>query len=305
MTAGPILVLGITPRSGTNYLYDLLRLHGDCAPARAPVWEDNLLSRADLLDSYARSVAATWPGGEHLGEGLLRALGDSMVAFLATDPCRRLLTKTPHVHNLELLPAVFPDARAVIIVRDGRAVVQSSLDTFGGRFETHARRWAAAAETIRRFDQRHRGADEPVHHRIVRYEDLWRDLEGTLTPVLDFLGLDPAGYDMEAASRLPVRGSSTQRRGGQVDWAPVERPAGFDPTARFDHWSQRMRDRFDHIAGRQLEHFGYERHRRAPSAWRGAADRAIDVAWAAAGPVRRARRRVLDAGRRSVAGGGW
>ena len=57
---GAIFVLGVMPRSGTNYLYDFLALHPDCAPARAPIWEDFFLQHADLLMAYTATVRRRW-----------------------------------------------------------------------------------------------------------------------------------------------------------------------------------------------------------------------------------------------------
>jgi hypothetical protein len=73
-------------RSGTNFLYDLICLHPDCARVEA-IWEDFALARADRLQDYASAVAAAWhgdwdPDGEHR-RALLRRLGEGVVRFLA------------------------------------------------------------------------------------------------------------------------------------------------------------------------------------------------------------------------------
>ena len=55
----PIFILGILMRTGTNFLYDLVRLHLDC-DVPTPVPEDYLVHCADLLAEYVGSVAANW-----------------------------------------------------------------------------------------------------------------------------------------------------------------------------------------------------------------------------------------------------
>jgi hypothetical protein len=44
-----------------------------------------------------------------------------------------------------------------------------------------------------------------------------------------------------------------------VQWEPVDRTAGFDPTARARDWSEAQLRRFDWLAGEELELLGYER----------------------------------------------
>lgn len=298
--ADPIFVRGIMPRSGTNLLWDLLRLHPDCAIAREPIWEDNVLAQADLLGSYVRRTAATWqdvdgPTRVEFERALSGRIGDGVVGFLSTTADKHLLTKTPHIHHLDQFFTFFPRARLLILVRDGRSVVASALATFGGRFETYARLWAEAADAIRRFDRAH--PDDGNRYRIVRYEDLIADVPGYMRSLLSFLDLDAGRYDFDAATRLPVRGSSVAGTSGpgRVHWAPVERPAGFDPTDRFGAWTSRRHERFNWIAGRQLSEFGYEPVRRRRAVVR---NLALDVAWTCARPLRPVRRRLIGAGTR-------
>jgi Sulfotransferase family len=261
--ADPIFLLGVSPRSGTNFLWDLLLLHPRCAAARSPIREDLLLEHVDLLLAYTSAVRRSWdPAWGTFPEDLLdrfhEALGDGLISFLWVDRERRLLTKSPSVKNVDRFFTFFPRARLLILVRDGRAVVQSCMATFGWDFDTAARRWARAADEIRRFDDRHRHRHLP--YRIVRYEDLLDDLPTTLAGILDFLGLDRDAFDFQAAARLPVRGSSVYFGPGRdsVHWEPVEKDATFDPRVRWRTWAPELHQRFDWIAGQQLRHFGYE-----------------------------------------------
>ena len=60
MTVGqPLFLLGVSPRSGTNYLSDLVGLHPRCAVIRG-IWEDFLLAEFDHLESYVEEVAGNW-----------------------------------------------------------------------------------------------------------------------------------------------------------------------------------------------------------------------------------------------------
>ena len=270
-STNPIFIIGIRSRSGTNYLSDLLRLHPDCWDMPAPIWEDFLLVHADLLAGYARSTYRHWHHWviaegmeERLEDKLLQCLGDGLISFLTSRiRARRLLTKMPGVRNLEYFFKLFPHAHLLLLVRDGRAVAESAVKTAGSRpsitkYESAMRSWARGAKTILRFDQANKNSD--FNYLIVRYEDLWRDVEGELPRIFDFLGLDGGTYDFTSATSLPVRGSSVFRGGeAEVQWtSPVEKTADFNPMLHWNHWSQALHERFNWIGGEYLGQFGYE-----------------------------------------------
>jgi hypothetical protein len=280
----PIFVLGVMQRSGTNFLADLLLLHPDTA-APAPLWEDNLLRESDHLVGYARSVRERWDPGwrvpAEVDEELVAHLGDGVLALLTSRAGQRLIvTKTPSVVNLSRFFTVFPRAYLVIIIRDGRAVVESGVKSFGWTYEWTMHQWAEAAATILAFDRAHK--DTGARYLVVRYEDLCNDVEGELQRVLRFLNLDVSVYDFAAAARLPIRGSSTLRADGAdaVHWKPVDKPDDFNPLERWQHWRRGLHERFNWLAGRQLSELGYPQRRvgtgvRFWAAW----NAMLDVKW--------------------------
>jgi hypothetical protein len=278
----PIFVLGILQRSGTNHLHELLALHPDTA-APYPVWEDHVLHEAQRLAAYAAAVRRRWNPKWGLGAQdealLLRRLGDGVLAFLSERARRgRLLTRTPSVANLALFPALFPEAKLVLLVRDGRALVESGVRSFGWRYESRFRRWSLAARSVLDFD---RSRSHAGQHVIVRYEDLVTSLEPTLRALFAFLELDAGAYDFAKAAALPVRGSSTARRhdGAPLDWQALSRPADFDPLARAEGWSPALHDRFDWLAGRELRELGYAAAPVTDSRWRRLRNRTLDLRW--------------------------
>lgn len=259
----PIFILGIAERSGTNFLLNLLLLHPDCG-APDPIWEDYLVHYADLLALYADSVFKRWKriaGVETcLVDSLYQALGNGIVSSLASlTGERRLITKTPSVNNLGFFFKLFPRAHLLVLLRDGRSVVESSIVSFGGIYEIAMRKWADAARTILHFEQANK--DSNSRYMIVRYEDLCTDLERELRRILAFLELDVETYDFHAAADLPVSGSSELRRQGEaaVHWKPVKKTAAFDPLTRWSGWSQALHERFNWIAGPYQRQLGYEK----------------------------------------------
>ena len=313
----PIFVLGIMQRSGTGYLYNLLRLHPACR-AGGVIWEDGLVAHADLLVTYAETVYENWPADWRVKEimgppdVLCARLGEGLISFLnsqtttqerdrgePTDHAEegsseRLVTKTPSVENLALFFRLFPRAHLLIIVRDGRAVVESGVRSFSWRYESAMHSWAAAARTIRQFDS---GTDRSRHRcLIVRYEDLFRSTEDEMRKVFSFLGLNAGIYDFGAAAKLPVRGSSESRERGQGDvhWGAEEQGPDFDPTRRWSDWGRGLHERFNWIAGDLLERFGYQQrtytgNRLFWAAW----NVVLDAKWGLKRAMRRGVKRVL------------
>ena len=260
--ADPIFIHGILPRSGTNFLSDLLRLHPDCARAREPVDEDLFLAHSDHLVRFVHDVSAAWDpmwgSFADISEQLFAHLGDGLLSFLRVDPNRRLVTKSPSVARLHRFFTFFPTARLLILVRDGRSVVHSATRslTADWDFERSCRKWADAARTIANFQQSESGRSD--RWRIVRYEDLVEDTEGQLRSILEFLALDVHRYDFEAARQLPVRGSSTfGRQDGKTHWRPVAKNDTFAPTERWRSWPADQMRRFEWLAGKEQVALGY------------------------------------------------
>jgi hypothetical protein len=285
----PIFIHGIFERSGTNYLAALLNLHPDCHAS----WlhENWMLSECDDLERYAEKMSARWrrePAWQtpsDIAERLLWHLGAGLLSFLAGGADdKRLLTKTPGVERLERFFTMFPSAYLLILVRDGRSVVESSAKSWGSDPGQVARSWAAAADRILRFDREHRGVDQ--RYRIVRYEDLLRDTRSQVTELLLFLHLDVDRYDFAAIQRLPVFGSSTTRdRAGNWAWQISPRLPGLGSLERWSGWHRGQHERFNWTAGAQLEAFGYEpvRARERRALWL-----ALTAGWAVASLPRRA-----------------
>jgi|SRR5579864_1335368 len=282
----PIFILGIAPRCGTNYLHDLIRMHPDCDSGSSVLEEDHLVANARLLMKYVDGVSRRWNRALGANElqfekaALAKGLGQGLMTFLrdqlerrkqlagnkgGAGSLRRLVTKTPSVKNLELFSRLFPESPLLILVRDGRSVVESSAKTFNHPHGYAAREWARAARIILDFQSQNPGSK----HLLVRYEDLYCNLETELRRIFAYLKLDPASYDYSAAANLPVRGSSTFR--GQptsyhvswvaegIHWQPVQKPQSFNPVERWAGWTRAKHERFNWLAGEPLERFGYAR----------------------------------------------
>jgi protein-tyrosine sulfotransferase len=256
-----IFIIGVEHRSGTNFLSDLLALHDDCCRPLS-IGEDYLLHHAGHLKTYATRLHDSWNPewresatqadiGAALGRSLLTLLTDQ-----ASHRGRRLVTKTPRADRLALFPWLFPEHPLLIIVRDGRAVAESAVRSFGWSYKHAIRRWNNGARRILEFDRDQRTGT--CRYLIVRYEDLVTDLVPHLRRILSFLRLDASRYDFDAAINMPVRGSSTLKSQGQkLHWTPVAKSSDFRPLERARNWTPRQHRLFLARAGLSQHLLGY------------------------------------------------
>lgn len=260
-----IFIHGVLPRSGTNFLADALALHPDVQAHPARLWEFPLLyvapGAAALQQEFLfmfkrnREVMDRYEVLAYLASGWLATLQKAAGA-------RRMLFKSPHVQNLGLFRHVFPGDVLLLCLRDGRDVIQSSLQTFGRwrprskGFASLAREWRYGTEAILTFEP---GAENAyAKAMVVRYEQLAEQPEATMRAILEHGGLDPASYDFAALGRLPVRGSSAIPATDDERWGQHDKPAQFQPIGRWQAaWSSAQKSRFKAIAGEALIRAGY------------------------------------------------
>jgi hypothetical protein len=281
----PILVVGISRRSGTNFLASLLTQHPDCAAPAAPLREDHLLRDAPLLLDYARRTSERWPlrwgDRDDARTRLERHLGEGIAAFLADgSSAPRVVSKTPSPEHLSSYPHLLPNAYVIVLLRDGRSTVESLVRGFRWSFAKAADEWRRGARAILEFqrDVASNGTAASLRCRVVRYEDVVADPVATVRDLLEFCGLDPQRYDFDAARNAPVIGSSFVRDAhGELTWTPVDRAAAFQPTERFANWRPVHHARFEHLAGEYQRALGYDTVATDADAWRGY-NRAADLA---------------------------
>jgi hypothetical protein len=245
-----------------------------------------------------------WPGWEQ-GEQLKRTLSDdlhrSVVAFLAgqrqgvrpdgpekhVPHPKYVVTKTPSVENLTMVSR-FPHTRAIVIVRDGRSFVSSSMKAFKWSFEHATKRWAAAGQTILRAEAEGHG------FLRVHYEDLLTDLPAQMKRIFEYLELDGASYDLAAAGDLPLAGSSFVPGTDGIHWGGVPRGDVSQLMNRYRDWTAAMHRDFNEIAGGPMKDLGYELVATPPRRWSAARRR---WQWCRSCPARLVRRIAGGLGR--------
>jgi hypothetical protein len=182
-----------------------------------------------------------------------QALGAIFEAYASREGKRRWGDKTPrYVNDLPLLARIFPEARFIHMIRDGRDVAMSIVDV--GRL--HRRSATAAIVWARRVTSGRNARALLGPHRYIEchYETLLGDLEGELRELCAFADLpfDSAmlEHDQRAIERVPV----SQRH--------MHTHLALPPTAGLRDWRTQMQAselaEFEAIAGPVLAAAGYE-----------------------------------------------
>ena len=276
-------ILGVGQRSGTNYIYNLLKQHPACI-GPGPIWQDYVLEKSSLLTEYVNHIYQRWnPNWEVTNkvappDTLLRYFGESIERFLRLQITNEsintnvpqeentkqnsstiFLTKTPSVTGLENIFEIFPEAFLILIIRDGRTVVESGVRSFDWDYEIATRKWAAAANTIYQIKKKYENTSK--NFLIIKYEDLFTDEKSELIKMFNYLELNANDYNFDATAELGVTGSSDVRKQmGNVHWDATKKTQDFNPLARFKSWNTKRHDRFNWIAGKSMNNFGYKLH---------------------------------------------
>ena len=184
----PLILYG-APRSGTTYLQQLLNHHSAIhltPETRLFVWAHRSL--VELTADERALLAEQQPFIDHLRKWypeMIRAFYDT----LGKPTTRFWGDKNPHYTDsaayLRTIVDLFPGARFIHIIRDGRDVVTSLYKKGWVTFQTAHWLWTHNTDIGAVFGQ----AQPDGHYLELRYEDLIEDDVKAATRILDFLGL--------------------------------------------------------------------------------------------------------------------
>jgi hypothetical protein len=260
MSKIPIFIIGINPRSGTNYLYNLLGLHPQCVLSNH-YGEDFIISGIHKYLEFYEAVTYRWKKEWNNNRAdFKKALEAGIIKYL--DPphsrARYMVSKTPDPANAPLFLKAFSKGYMIIITRKGQDLVESYTTTFNRRFEDAIRGWCRGARSIYQIMN-----DEAMMNSgrvaIIKYEDLYQKNEQVMSKLLDLLHLDKSQYDFQKSQNFDVIGSSTFRGNSDVvTWDPVPKDKTFNPLNRFAGWSRWKHYRFNFLAGKYSKALGYE-----------------------------------------------
>ncbi|TDH05010.1 hypothetical protein EPR50_G00139120 [Perca flavescens] len=195
----PLIFIGGFPRSGTTLMRVMLDAHNAVRCGEETRVIPRLLA---MRATWSRSVKERMRLDE---AGVTDQVLDSAVrAFLLEvivghgEPAPRLCNKDPFaLKSLSYLSRIFPKAKFVLMLRDGRATVHSMISrkvTISGfdlsSYRDCLTKWSSAVETM--FSQCHAAGESRC--LPVRYEQLVLHVEEEMRKLLHFLELqwDPA-----------------------------------------------------------------------------------------------------------------
>jgi protein-tyrosine sulfotransferase len=257
-----LMVHGILPRSGTVFATQLLSLHPDLYSFPYDWFELPFLQLSgEILELQEQFLVHYRHNQGKIGRNdFLTLFGSSIVAYLhaATPPEMRLLMKVPSVEYLHYFWTLFPHEQLLLLTRDGRDVVQSTIKTWPQiRFSFACLRWRRAAGMVQRFHQHHQQRKQG--YWLARFEDVVRDPEGFICRACERFGLDVGRYPFDQMCQEVnlIRGSSTRKEDGQVVWEVKEKSKDFQPHGYWRRWPRHRKWLFKRLAGQALIDLGY------------------------------------------------
>ncbi|MEO7801623.1 MAG: sulfotransferase [Ginsengibacter sp.] len=260
MSKIPVFIVGINPRSGTNYLYQLLASHPECVRSNH-YGEDFILIGLDKYLEFYDKVTCRWKKKWHNDqEDFRKALESGILKYLdpVSSPAKLMITKTPYPNNATLFLKAFTQGYLIVITRNGQDLVESYITSFNRKFEDVVREWVGGARVI---DAIKKDPKMMKSGRVIllKYEELYQHNQQEMTRLLEFLQLDVSQYDFAKSRNLDVIGSSTFKgESAEVTWVPIPKDHTFNPLNRFEGWSKYRHYRFNWLAGKYSKSLGYQ-----------------------------------------------
>jgi hypothetical protein len=275
-----LFFVGGYPKSGTTWLQILLNAHpevscigeGHLANQLVPLLCQGIAQHHAMVQDKNTTVLQELPGFPLLSDGQVNYLLASAIAMLLMAPpkaasARAIGEKTPDNHMFfPQLAALFPTARFINIVRDGRDCAVSAwfhnrrvdpdyqardFTTLDEEIEPHADHWSGVVGACLDWCE-----TRPAQCLLVRYEDLVANTTHELRKIFAFLGVtasdavvarcrEDGAFERLSGGRVAGQEDSNSlfRRGLPGDW--------------HNHFSTADNIRYFAIAGDVLARLGY------------------------------------------------
>ena len=256
-----IIIHGTMQRTGTVYVGELIRLHPDIYAYPKEIWEIPFLKFIDLIMMFQDKFFSAYK--QNIGKigkyDFLPIFGAAFIEYLYSEvpEGKQMLLKMPSVRNLKYFFGVFPYENLLLLMRDGRDIVSSTIKTWPQRdFTQVSQQWNDNAQIALNFDNYY---SQKEGYLFSKYEDIIKDKKYFIQKACEEFGLDSEKFPFHKIEELPIRGSSTAsvNQQGKVSWNPVKKSENFKPTQRWHSWSEKQKKKFKEIAGEMLIELGY------------------------------------------------
>lgn len=271
MERGPVYIAGLE-RSGTSLMYALLASHPNVAMTRRTnLWrhfygqygdlaeEANVercletmrrYKRLAVLDLDFERLRREFISGDRSYPRLFALLEGQVAQRMGRE---RWGDKSLHTeHYADVILRAYPGARILHMIRDPRDRYASSYARWKvrrGGVGAGTAEWLSSARLARRNERHHPGGC-----RIVSYETLVRDPEGSLREICEFID-EPYSPDM-----LSMRAAPEFRDQGNSSYGP--RDPGVISTGSIGRFRQVLSHRqiafIQMLAGKEMASFGYD-----------------------------------------------
>ncbi len=244
----PIFVVG-APRSGTSMMQWSLRQHPDLWGGQESDFFVPLIEGARAAYEFGTVRGDLhWLSGQHVSrEEFVGRVGDGMNAlYVSRSGGKRWVEQSPiYTLHLDTMVQMFPGARFIYMLRDGRSVVHSLRNFVHPMSHDDATAtWCAYTEAALAFADSASGSAMLT----VRYEDVVSDTEAALRSIYDFLDIPYAEASADfISSRRPINSSF-------IDESSSQEKLG----SRWSSWTAAERDSFAGSAGSLIIALGYE-----------------------------------------------
>ena len=256
--------MGLTQRTGTNFLNKLLLMHPEIERSVHP-GEDFLLTYSDLLLQYCSQTSNKWSNtwanmdkdkyGSEFRQSFLNTLRDQIKVKTSE---HITLTKTPSIEGIQNARTIFPDFHFVIIIRDGRNTIESLVNSFGGGYYRNMISWK---KNVCIYLDNIEWITKSSQFTIVKYEDLLSDPTNQIKRILNDAELSEEFYPYYDIDSIPVIGSSqSNNKIGKVDWSVRidQKSLSFKPNDRFRKWGAKQKILYMLLCKRLNKKLGYE-----------------------------------------------
>ncbi len=257
-----ILLHGIMPRSGTVYVGQLMKLHPDVHDYPFNLWELPALMLSSMVRQLERRFLLEYkPNIGRIGENdFLAIFGAALLGYLYEEipSGYRMIMKDPSVQYISHFFSMFPHENLLLLIRDGRDIVHSTLRTWPQlNFLQVCLRWDRSAQALLQATERFR-RDYSEQFKLARFEEILAEPAAFVQEICSQFGLDPGRYPYERIGDLKVIGSSKLTMSGEeVTWQWKSKPEGFRPTEYWREWNALRKLVFKAVAGRSLVALGY------------------------------------------------
>jgi hypothetical protein len=271
----PVFFVGGLPRSGTTWVQQLLNAHprvmcmgeshfmNDMVPTLVSAAAGYRKRRAEGRDTWAPTVRG--PQGRQLGPMVQMAFAalvhENLDGRSATD-LAAVGEKTPdNIMHMKEIWAIFPAARFINVIRDGRDGALSAFIRFRSKLPSDMSRvdyMRAYAEGWTNRIRAAKAAGKGRAYHEVRYEAMHADPEIEAARLFEFVGADSAPETVRAAlDSASFESLSGGRQRGQVDAASHYRRGEVGGWA--DTLSEAEVEAFEAVAGPLMDELGYAR----------------------------------------------